>query len=32
MRAIVDALAHLDGHEILHTALRLSRVFITGVT
>jgi hypothetical protein len=30
MRAIVDALAHLDGHEILHAALRLSHVFTTG--
>jgi serine/threonine protein kinase len=29
VRAIADALAHLDDHGILHAPLRLSRIFIT---
>jgi len=29
VRAIADALAHLDDHGILHAPLRLSRIFVT---
>lgn len=29
VRAIADALAHLDSHGILHAPLRLSRIFVT---
>ena len=29
VRAIAEALAHLDGHGILHAPLRLSRIFVT---
>ncbi len=29
LRAIAEALAHLDDHGILHAPLRLSRIFIT---
>jgi serine/threonine protein kinase len=29
VRAIADALSHLDSHGILHAPLRLSRIFVT---
>jgi len=29
VRAIAEALAHLDDHQILHAPLRLSRIFVT---
>ena len=29
IRAIAEALAHLDDHRILHAPLRLSRIFVT---